>query len=99
MRVISHPMRLDSAGAVVTVEDDSPRAAAEIAGHVVSCLVGERPLAPGYGVPDPQSGVNAEVIAAAITVCEPEVVATAVQVSAAGPGRVRVQVDVEWSQQ
>lgn len=98
MRTISHPMRLDSAGAVVTIEDDSARAAAELAGHVISCLVGERALAPGYGVPDPATGVNAEVLAAAITACEPEIEATAVQVVDAGAGTVRVQVDVEWSQ-
>jgi hypothetical protein len=97
MRVISHPMRLDSAGAVVAIDDDSPLAAAEIAGHVVSCLVGERPLAPGYGIPDPATGVSGEIIAAAITVCEPEVTATGVVITQASPHTVRVQVDVEWS--
>lgn len=97
MRVISHPMRLDSAGAVVTIDDDSPRAAAEVAGHVVSCLVGERPLAPGYGIPDPASGVSGEIVAAAITVCEPEVTATAVLITEADMRNVLVQVDVEWS--
>jgi hypothetical protein len=97
MRVISHPMRLDSAGAVVAIDDDSTRAAAEVAGHVVSCLVGERSLASGYGIPDPSSGVSGEIVAAAITVCEPEVSATGVVITLADQANVRVQVDVEWS--
>lgn len=96
--MISHPMRLDSAGAVVTVGDYAPRAAAEIAGHVVSCLQGERSLAPVYGAREATSGgVAPDVVAGAIAVCEPEIAVTSVIVSDAGPDRVRMQVDVEWS--
>lgn len=97
--MISHPMRLDSAGAVVTVDDHAPRAAAEIAGHVVSCLQGERPLAPAYGAQEAAlGGVAPDIVAGAIALCEPEVTVTSVVLSDAGPDRVRMQVDVEWSQ-
>ncbi|MBI1377257.1 MAG: hypothetical protein GC157_07225 [Frankiales bacterium] len=97
--MISHPMRLDSAGAIVTIDDHSARAAAEMAGHVVSCLVGERALAPLYGIHEPVPGrLSVDVIAGAIAVCEPEITATRIEVAPADGGRVRVQVDVEWSQ-
>lgn len=100
MQLISHPMRLDSAGAVVSIPDDSARAAAELAGHVVSCLLGERPLAPIYGVQEAaMSGVSATVVASAIALCEPEITVTAISVTDTAMDRVRVQVDVEWSQQ
>lgn len=97
--MISHPMRLDSAGAIVTIDDHSARAAAELAGHVVSCRIGERPLAQLYGINEPVPGhVSTDVIAAALAVCEPEITATRVDVAPASAGRVRVHVDVEWSQ-
>ena len=97
--MISHPMRLDSAGNVVTIGDYTSRAAAEIAGHVVSCLQGERPLAPVYGAREAAlGGIAPDIVAGAIAVCEPEITVTSVVVSDAGPDRVRLQVDVEWSQ-
>jgi len=43
-------------------------------------------------------GVAPDVVAGAIAVCEPEITVTSVVVSDAGPDRVRLQVDVEWSQ-
>jgi hypothetical protein len=93
-------MRRDSSGAIVTIDDHSPRAAAEIAGHVVSCLQGERPLAPVYGMPEAaMTAVSGEMVAAVVAVCEPELTVIAATVSDTGPDRVRVQVDVEWSQQ
>lgn len=96
--MISHPMRRDSAGAVVTVDDYSARAAAELAGHVVSTQRGESPLAPLYGIDDPAQGqVSAEAIAAAIAVCEPEVTAVSVTVAPVAGGRVSVRAEVEWS--
>ena len=99
MDTISHPMRLDSSGAVVTIDDASPRAAAEMTGHVISCLKGERPLAPAYGVADASSsGVSQSSVAGAMAHCEPEVAATAISLTAVAGDRVRVHVDVEWSQ-
>lgn len=97
--MISHPMRLDSAGAVVTVDDVASRAAAELGGHVISCIAGERPLAPMYGIPDVAlGGVSESTVAGAIAVCEPELAAGPIDITDAGDGRVRIRVDVEWSQ-
>lgn len=100
MQLLSHPMRLDSAGAAVTIDDSSARAAAELAGHVLSCLRGERSLAPIYGMRDPAMGsVSATAIAGALAICEPEIAATSIALTETAMDRVRVQVDVEWSQQ
>jgi hypothetical protein len=93
-------MRLDSAGAVVTIEDTSARASAELAGHVIACLRGERPLAPEYGVADASGvGISSSAVAGAIAVCEPEISALSVSLAPVGTDRLRVHVDVEWSQQ
>ena len=82
--MISFPMRLDSNGAIVTVDDYSARAAAEVAGHVIACRRGERPLAPSYGLPDPSVvGIDASVVAGAIAACEPEVRALQVSIDPA----------------
>jgi hypothetical protein len=100
VQTISHPMRLDSAGSLVTVDDASGRAAAELAGHVIACLRGERSLAPAYGVADAAgAGISTSQVAGALAICEPEITAKAVSLSSAGPDRLRVNVDVEWSQQ
>lgn len=94
MRMISHPMRLDSAGAVVTMDDDSDRAAAELAGHVLSCRTGERPLAPPYGLRE----VDPATVAGTIAWCEPEIRASGITLTDPGPGRIGIRVDVEWSE-
>lgn len=99
MRMISHPMRFDSAGSIATIDDTSARAAGEIATHVISCAQGERPLAPGYGLSNPLTdGINALLVAAAIDTCEDEIAITGMTVTNLPAGRVRVHVDVEWSQ-
>lgn len=98
MRVISHPFRLDSAGNVVTIDAGSPRQAAELAGHVVACQVGERPLAPAYGLPDPSGQeLDAAVVEAAVQLCEPDLTVTSASVSPPdATGRVTVAVNVVW---
>lgn len=99
MQTISHPMRLDSAGAVITIDDSSPRAAAELAGHVLACLRGERPLAPDYGVADSAgTGLSESSVAGALAVCEPELSPVAILLTQSTATSIRVQVDVEWSQ-
>jgi hypothetical protein len=92
-------MRLDAAGAAITIDPYSTAAAADLATHVISCAHGERPLAPGYGLADPLTGgVSAGSIAAALEVCEPEIALQSATVNQAGPGRVAVQAIVHWSQ-
>lgn len=99
MRTISHPMRMDSIGNVVSIDSLSARAAAELAGHVISCQQGERALSPAYGVPDADlHGISADQVAGAVALCEPEISAVDVHLSPLGRDRVRIAVDVEWSQ-
>ena len=96
---LSFPMRMDASGRVVTVRQMSPRHAAEIVGHVLSCQPGERGLAPGYGLVDP-SGlqvVSGDLVASAVVACEPAVQVTDVSVVQAVDGNVRVKVSARWA--
>lgn len=91
--MIAFPIRLNGAGSLAVVGDDSSTAATQLAHAVVSTRVGERPLAPAYGIPDPTDGADPGVIAALVALCEPELTVTNVRT-----GDSRVEVDVEWSQ-
>ena len=42
---LAHPFRLDSAGSAAIVPQGGKRHALEIVRHIISCRVGERPLA------------------------------------------------------
>lgn len=99
MRVLSHPMRLDNAGAMVTIDDGSDRHAAELAGVIVATTVAERPLAPEYGLPDPTaSGVSADVVAAAVSRCEPELEVISTTIAAGTTGTSTVNLSVTWAE-
>jgi phage baseplate assembly protein W len=96
---LSFPMRQDASGRIVTVPQLSPRHAAEIVGHVLSCQPGERGLAPGYGLQD-QAGmqvVSGDLVASTVVACEPDVQVTDVVVDQAVDGRVRVKVSARWA--
>lgn len=54
--ILSHPFRLDSSGAVVTVEDGSTVANAEAIAVLVGTRLAERGMCPTFGVPDPTFG-------------------------------------------
>lgn len=96
---LSHPFRLDAAGQAATVIEGSPRHAAELAGHVLACIAGERPLAPDYGMPDPTGvGMNAASVAAIVGACEPELEVTGVTITDRNDGSQTVAVDVNWTQ-
>jgi hypothetical protein len=96
---ISHPMRLDSVGSVVSLDDASTRAAAELGAHVLACLQGERSLSPVYGLRDPaQDGISADVVAGAIAICEPELEVLSIRLSQPASGLVRVEAEVKWSE-
>lgn len=92
--LISHPMRLDANGWVVAVDEGSDRAAAELAGHVVSTQVGERPLSAPYGL----SEIDPGLIPGVVALCEPEIKVLAVEVTPSGPGRLGIRMDVGWSE-
>lgn len=50
---ISFPFRLTPTGAVATVERGSDAEIDEAIAVLVLTVIGERPMRPGYGVPDP----------------------------------------------
>lgn len=98
MDVISHPLRRDAHGRLATVPAGSPRHAAEVAAHALSCLTGERGLAPNYGLPDPTgaAGIDPALIEAVLGACEPDLQVNAVTVTQSG-GQVTIRADVEWA--
>ena len=97
MRVIAHPFRLDSNGAVITVADDHERYAAQLAGSVAATTVGERALAPLYGMLDPTATpLSLSVIAATINNCEPDVTVTYSSSSITGAS-ADVRLGVTWA--
>lgn len=99
MRVLSHPMRLDNVGSMVTIDDGSDRHAAELAGVIIATVTAERPLAPEYGLPDPTaSGVSADVVAAAVSRCEPELDVISTTVTAGTENTSTVQLSVTWAE-
>lgn len=99
MRVLSHPLRFDSSGALVTIDDGSDRHAAELGGVIIATGSGERPLAPEYGMPDPTaSGVSADIVAAAVTRCEPELTVTAASVDPSTSDLATVRLSVTWAE-
>ena len=96
MRVLSHPFRFDPAGAVVTVDQAAPRAAAELAAAVLSTQAGERGLAPEWGMPDPVGrSLSTQMIGSVIEYCEPDLVVVDVEVE--GYDTVQCRVNVQWT--
>lgn len=92
MRTLSHPLRFDADGSLATVVDGSPRHASELAGIVAMTVMGERPLAPEYGTPQ---DLSVEVIAAAVSRCEPDLDVVDVAADLAD-GTVVARIAVEW---
>lgn len=100
MRLMSHPLRLDAAGAIVTIEDGSKQHAAELASIVLSTETGERSLAPEYGITDPTaSDVSATTLAAAVSRSEPELEVADITITTTASGTSRLSVAVDWAQE
>ena len=79
---LAHPFRLDSAGGAAIIRQGTKRHAIEVVRHVVSCRVGERPLAPEWGLADPLAdGVDDADIEAAIALCEPDIAVSGVTIT------------------
>lgn len=95
--LLSHPFRIDGAGRVATIPQGSAAHAAETAGHVLSCLPGERPLAPEYGMDEPVGDTTPDLVQAALTACEPDLQTDEVTVMPEGDGQVMIVVDVGWA--
>lgn len=99
MRVLSHPIRLDNDGAMVTMDDGSDRQAAELSGVVIATSSGERPLAPEYGLPDPSStGLTQEVVVAALIRCEPDLSVTSASIDPGTSNTAAVALSVTWAE-
>lgn len=99
MRLMSHPIRFDSEGAIVTIDEGSDRQAAELAGVIVATIAGERPLAPEYGITDPTAtGVSAAAVSAAVSRCEPDLDVTAAAIEPSSLPAAIVRLSVTWAE-
>lgn len=96
MRVFAHPLRIDNDGAFATVEQGSVRQAQQLAIGIVSTTIGERPLAPDFGIFDPVAvGTSRAEIIAAVDLCEPDLRVVDVAITQ-DEGRQDVAVTVAW---
>lgn len=92
-QVLSYPFRTGPAGKIATVEQGTPQANGELIEVLVLTHIGERPLAPGFGVTDPLFGaVEPTEISAGISAYGPDV-AVNVTATQADSQTVRVQID------
>jgi phage baseplate assembly protein W len=97
MRVFSHPLRVDNDGAVATVEQGSVVQAQQLAIGIVSTFLGERPLAPDFGIFDPVAvGLSSAEVVAAVDLCEPDLTVTGVEIADTEDLRQAVTVTVAW---
>ena len=84
MRVLAHPFGFDGDGAVRTVEQWTDGELLQLVRAITSTVVGERPLAPLFGITDPAGReVVPDEIKAAVSVCEPDI--RVVGVTSTGP--------------
>ena len=96
MRVLSFPLRLDGEGAFASVEQWSDIQAQQTAQHIVSTDIGERALAPQFGIPNPIGfGVSEEQVRQAVSLCEPDLEVTDVDIDLTD-SRQSVSVAVRW---
>lgn len=97
MRVLAHPFRLDGSGAFATVTQGGAAQAQQIGVAVVSTTLGERDLAPDFGIFDPVGvGVSRAEVVAAMAICEPDLDVLDVTTSQTGD-RQAVSVTVAWA--
>lgn len=72
--ILSHPFRLDPNGQIVTVTQGTDQENAERLAVLIQTIQGERPLSPGFGIPDPAfSGLRAGVVTAQVAKYGPAV--------------------------
>lgn len=95
---LAHPFRLvPAAGSIATLPPGSSAHAAQLAGHALSCVPGERGLAPGFGLAEQAGGqVDPGAVQAVLAACTPELAVDAVTVTDAGDGQVDITVTVSW---
>lgn len=72
--IISHPFRLARDGSIATVDQTSDAGLAEQIAVLALTRPGERPLVPGFGLPDPTfEGFEPSALAAAVALWGPDV--------------------------
>ena len=98
--MISHPFRLVS-GRIASFPQGSATHASQLAGHVLSTTPGERPLAPGFGLPDLSGSVtDPATVTGVLRVCAPDLAVQAVSITpASASGFVDIAVTVTWDQE
>ncbi len=95
---LAHPFRLTPTGAAATLTPGSPHHAATLAGHVLSTGIGERGLAPRFGLPDPAGApLDPAMITATLATCAPDLDVSAVTVTGTGTGQASVTLTVDWA--
>ena len=72
--ILSVPFRLGADGSIASVVEGSDQANAEQLSVIVRTVTGERPMQPGFGLPDPAfEGIAAADIAAQVALWGPAV--------------------------
>jgi hypothetical protein len=91
--ILSYPFRLAPDGTVATVEQNSDQGNAEQIGVTLQTIQGERPLQPGFGIPDPVfAGVQPGVITAQTARYGPPVKIVAVELTARSDTETDIRV-------
>lgn len=74
MRLLAFPFRVDATGRIASVERDSDDDLQQRLAMLVLTRTGERPLTPGFGMPDPAGeGFDPQLLAAAAVEYGPDV--------------------------
>jgi hypothetical protein len=95
-QILSHPFRIAGNGVVATVEQTSDQGYAEQLAVLILTEIGERPLAPGFGITDPTfSTLDPADIAAGLTAYGPDIRVVDVRVEYESDSTQLVNVDFE----
>ena len=98
MRVLAHPFRLDGNGSFAVVEQGGLPQAQQLAVAIHATLVGERPLAPDFGIVDPVgTGITDGEVRAAVALGEPDLTVLDVTITGPTDARQQVAVTVAWA--
>lgn len=98
MNVLAHPLRLDGNGSFAVVQQGGVAQAQQIAVAVHSTVVGERALAPDFGIVDPVgTGVTEGEVRAAVALSEPDLDVSDVTITGPADGHQHVAVTVAWA--
>jgi hypothetical protein len=93
-QVLSYPFRLGPGGKIATVEQGTPQANGELIEVLLLTRLGERPLAPAFGISDPLfSAIEPTEIAAGISAFGPDVTLNDITTTQADPQTARIQID------